>query len=240
MSPRVGGVDDAPPVAARGRVLDLECARGQQSRLPAGRRHGIEVQPAIVLRRKDDGVIAAPVELLLGAQRVENAARAFRRAVDLGHAAVGDIGDADRPGRAGAVGDEADFIRRRRQSQERDARAIRRPARFDVEGQAGIEPAQRVVGEGVDADEAVIVARADEGQATTIRRESQRADDASRIEQQFRLPAVARRSGIDLAFLEEQDARAIRRGDGRMPGAELDAARGRGSRRGRPRARLPR
>ena len=139
---RVGGVDDAAAVAARGRILDLKSARGQQPRLPAGRRHGVEVQPAIVLRREDDGVIPAPVELLLGAQGMEYAARAFRCAVDLGHTAVGGIGDANRPWWAGAVGDEADLIRRRRQSQERNAAAIGRPARFDVEGQAGIEPAQ--------------------------------------------------------------------------------------------------
>ena len=77
-------------------------------------------------------------------------------------------------------------------------------------------------GEGVNAHETVIVACADEGQAVTIGRESERADNASRIEQQFRLPAMARRSGIDLALLEEQDARAIRRSDGRMTCAELD------------------
>ena len=55
---------------------------------------------------------------------MENAARALRCAVDLGHAAVCGIGDADRPRRAGAVGDEADLITDYRQPQERNAGAV--------------------------------------------------------------------------------------------------------------------
>ncbi len=94
----VAGVDDAAPVDAGGCVFNLECAGCQQPRFAASGRHGVEMQPAIVFGRKHDRLIPAPVELLLGTQGMENAARAFGCAVDLGHAAVGEMGHADRPG----------------------------------------------------------------------------------------------------------------------------------------------
>ena len=187
MSPALAGVNDALAVACSPRHTRSRNARGQQPRLPAGRRHGSTGAASHRSRPGRRSVIAAPVELLLGTQRVEYAARTLRRAVELG-ARGRCVALATRidHGSSGAVRTDADLVWLARQSQERDA--VRHLATSAVRcRRPALASSQRSVwsAERVNADEAVIAPRADEGQEMTIGRESQRTDAAARIEQQF-------------------------------------------------------
>src|SRR5215831_6385772 len=111
------------------------------------------MQPAIVLRREHQAIAPRPEELLVGTQRVEDAAGPGGGAVDLPRATPAELRDTNRPREAGPVRNQPHLIVRRGYAQERDASPIGGPARLDIEREARVDPAQRALGEGVDADE---------------------------------------------------------------------------------------
>src|SRR5256885_16338420 len=112
--------------------------------------------------------ISAPHELRIRAQRVKHAAGAAGRAISLGDTLVGEVGDPDRPGVSGAVGDEADLVVPPGEAQKRETRPVGRPAGLEVEGEARVYPTQRLLREGVHADEAVIAPVADERESGPV------------------------------------------------------------------------
>ncbi len=116
---------DRRAIEGGARILDLERTGCQQARRAAVRGDGIEMQPAVALRREHELVARGPVELRVGAERVKHAAGAARRAEHLERLAVRDADDADRPRRADAVRPDCDFVVRGRDAQECDAGAVR-------------------------------------------------------------------------------------------------------------------
>jgi len=62
---RVGCVNDDVAAGTGRGVFELETARRQQSRRAPGCRHGVEVQPAIILRREHEQLPTGPEELLI-------------------------------------------------------------------------------------------------------------------------------------------------------------------------------
>jgi len=62
--------------------------------------------------------------------------------IDLADGPVREAHNADRPGKPGAMGDQADLVMGRGDAQERDAGSIWRPAWLDIERETRIDPAQ--------------------------------------------------------------------------------------------------
>src|ERR1700676_3100770 len=130
------------------------------------------MQPSVVLGGEHQPVISRPKQLRVGAERIEHTPGTARSPVHLHSTAVGDRRDTDRPRFAGSVRPDTYVIVSEGQTQERNTGAVRRPAWLEVIAETGVDPAQRLIGERVHTDEAVVTTVTDERELGAVRRKT--------------------------------------------------------------------
>src|SRR5208282_394069 len=126
----IRGVDDLASTGRERHVLDLESAGGEQIRRTSGRRHRVEMQPAVALPGEDDAVARGPKELILRDDLVEDAAAAFPGAPNFAALTRGYLRDVNGPRLTLAPGPERKGQRGGGDADKRDTRAVGRPNRI--------------------------------------------------------------------------------------------------------------
>ena len=218
----VGVEDEGLAVGAEGDVLDLKvCAGREFFGFSAGGGSGVEMEPAVALPGEDDAVAGSPVELVERVGLAEGAALAFGGAPGFMGFAGGDVGDANGPGQRGAMGDEEDGVFVGRDAEEGNVGGVRRPDGAEVLIGGGVEVGDRAGGDGVDGDEAVVVAVADEGEVCAVRGPAEVLRGAAGLQKLLGLGGgVVEADGPELAVEEVGDGFAVRGDGGRVAFAE--------------------
>ena len=125
------------------------------------------MRPAVGLPGKDEAVVGCPEEEVVAVNLAEGAASALAGLPYRVALAGGCFGDVDGPGAGGAVVGRW-RLGRAGDAEEGDLLAVRRPDGLHVIFSAGIEIGEGLLVEIVDADEAVVVALADEGDGVGV------------------------------------------------------------------------
>ncbi len=169
------------------------------------------MRPAVALPGKHEPV-TGPEQLPLGSQLAEHAAVALRGLPHfLAGAHPGGIRYANGPRRTAPHGGEVLVLVHRGDAQKRHTAAVGRPHRGIVAIHAGVQVMDRFGRGVVYADEAVIAAAADEGQAGAIGRPLEAAVLSAGVDQLLRLLLAVERRRPDLPLAHESHAPAFRR-----------------------------
>src|SRR3984957_9902233 len=136
-----------------------------------------------------------PEELLVGREGMEDAALTFGGAEDFVAGTGGGIGDVDGPRFPGAMG--ACAAAATCGADEGDLLAVGRPLGIAVGERGGREGGDGFVGDGIDADEAVVAAIAGEGAVFSIGRPEGQARCAAGVEHELWLGVACERDTPD-------------------------------------------
>ncbi len=173
------------------------------------------MRPAVRLPGEHQAAVGAPQELVGGGDLPVDAPPPLARPKDLPRLSRRQIGELDRPGGPRAPRLEAQEVLRRRQPQEGEGAAVRRPGRLQVAVDARSEEGERPRCQVVDADKGVVPAVALEGEAPAVGRPVQVAGLAAGMDELCRLRLAGRGPGEggrpDLAAADEGDPVAARR-----------------------------
>ena len=227
----VGAHDRRASVGCVAHVVHFEGARCQEHRLAAGGSHRVEMLPAVALPWEHQPLVGGPRQLRAELDRLEHAAASGRGVPYLAAGAGGDLGHADRPRVAFALGVEDHAVAHRRPADERDARAVGRPHRPVVGVERGLQPGERLGRDVDDADQGVGAARADERQPRSIGRPGQRPGRSARAHGLSGRGHARQAGEPDLAALHEGHTVALGRQRRTTADAEL-ARRAAGNRHG--------
>ena len=166
-----------------------------------------------------DAVARRPHQRPVAKRAVEFAARARNCRPDCVSGSGLGVADQDGPRLAGAVRREIDLALARRDADERQALAVRRPFRRHVGVKARRHPGDTVSLQIQHADDATAGAGADEGQPGAVRRPNERTVFAT-VMHALRGGAALHRGRPDLATGQERDRVVLGRDCGCVAGAE--------------------
>ena len=227
--------DEQAAPAVGNRVLHLEFTGGEQFRLAAsGRGHGVDAPVAAAFPREEEAAVVGPMELVGRGGAGEDAPRPGVGAEDLARGAglpcLVQLDHANAPRRAFAPGHEQVRLEDRRTADEGEGAAVGREGREAVAVHRGIEIAERLRGEVVEADEGVRAPVRDQGEPPAVGGQAQVAEGTAPVDQPARLGALFETHTKDLAAPQEQhggpvrgeERRRRRLGDPTGRGAALD------------------
>ena len=217
-------------------LLDIEIARRQQLRRPAGRRHRIEMRTAVALPFEREPPVARPPERPHAVRREEFAAPSAISGPDDAARSGRGIGDRDRPRRPRTRRVvERERLRVPRQAHEGDLRSVGRPDGGTVARKRRRRVHDPRRAERVDRDVRVIAAVVRDGDARAVGRPKRIARRPADGEQRGgflrgpRAAAVARRdrgahhlARTRAVASDPRDAIALRGDDGLLADPEFD------------------
>ena len=156
-------------VVTRRYEFHFAVARREFSWCAAGRRDAPEMHPARALPREHDAIVGAPLQLIVSHDGPVCTAATRCRAEDLLRISGRDVGHLNAPRLRAASRAKSETLAFIWHAQERDPRTVARPDGRIIAVGTRRDPQQRLLRDGVDADEAVRAAIGDERKLLTVR-----------------------------------------------------------------------
>ena len=166
--PHVAGEDQETVVGRDADLLRHPGVRRQQHRFAARCGDRVEVRPAVQVGQEDQPVAGAPLEVRPAVAAGHRAPQCGRALPDAAALPAGGIGRPDRPGARVLIQHRLGRAAASGRAHEGQVRAIGRPARAAVPARARRQPEDGRERVSEDADEGVVAAGGDEGEARAV------------------------------------------------------------------------